>query len=185
MQEGHTKEIELKEDDPKLVNRMLRWCYAHCYDPTPATDDENEYVVNVKMYALADKYGVEDLKRYSITMFRKNMSDIVMSNATTSQIMLDAIQVLYTTTPDSNRGLRDELTRYLRQNMPHLKSNKAFIKLFKSGLADGDFAYDVLQAWMAESEKSMSCCFCIRERANSSGDLFVCDTCGSDCVEGY
>ena len=64
MKEGLSRVIKLEEDDPTMVKQMLESFYSCDYDDSAhSTQSDSEF--NARMYALADKYGIEDLKELS------------------------------------------------------------------------------------------------------------------------
>ena len=56
--------VKLQEDDATLVHEMLVFLYSCNYDHDahPAQDC---YEFNARLYSLADKYGIGDLKEFA------------------------------------------------------------------------------------------------------------------------
>ncbi|KAG7007343.1 hypothetical protein G7Y79_00010g028440 [Physcia stellaris] len=139
-------EINLQEDDPDMVDNMLRFLYTSDY-----RDDANgdrPLLVNAKMYSLGDKYSIEALKELAEYKFSDALDagwDIVS--------FPEVIDAVYNTTPASDRGLRDRLTPVLLEHKEELHEHEGFNSLITGKLADGDFAMDVINAW-TEFEKT-------------------------------
>ena len=143
--EGKSGEITLQEDDPDMVDNMLRYLYTSDY-----RDDANgdrPLLVNAKMYSIGDKYSIEALKELAEYKFSDALDagwDIVS--------FPEVIDTVYNTTPASDRGLRDRLTPVLLEHKEELHEHEGFNSLITGKLADGDFAMDVINAW-TEFEK--------------------------------
>ena len=93
------------------------------------------------MYGLADKYDIPFLKELSKGRFQARLDGVMDIPR-----FLTAVQTIYTTTLGSDRGLRDLVVPVLKKHRSALNKNERFLDLIKSGLADGDFAADVIAA---------------------------------------
>ena len=70
------------------------------------------------------------------------------------------METIYTSTLDSDRGLRDLLVPGLIKHRILLSKNKVFLDLVKSGFADGDFTADVIAALSQLPEEPELVYFC-------------------------
>ena len=100
-------------------------------------------VINVLVYALADKYDVTTLKSLAKHKFEKAMNDCWNADAFSGI----ALQI-YTTTPSSDRGLRDCAKVLMEKHKGALRWNEAFRSLLQAGVPGGDFVLDVIDAWV-------------------------------------
>ncbi len=142
-QEGQTKTITLHDDDPDRVSAML--CFLYTGNYKDSEDHEPSVFWNAGMYALGDKYDIPLLKNLAAIKFKKELRDF---DLTMTLELLEAIKVIYTTTLASDKVLREALTPVLKAYKTALWRDEAFMEVFHSGLADGEFAEDVVDAWV-------------------------------------
>ena len=138
--EGLSGEIDLKDDDPDMVNNMLQFLYTSNYQDN--ADGGRPLLINANMYSIGDKYNIPTLKTLANEKFSAALSagwDIVG--------FPEVIETVYTTTPSSDRGLRDCLAPVLLEHKKELHEHEGFVGLIKNKLADGAFAMDVINAW--------------------------------------
>lgn len=143
-QEGVSCEIELKEDDPAMVEEMLRFLYTSDYKADSGED--YQLSINAKMYAMGEKYSINSLKDLAKAKFSKCLTP-GQDLEEFFDIFLEAVDLVYTTTPASDRGLRDCLTPILAAHKETLRKLPDFVNLIKGQLSDGDFAMDVINVW--------------------------------------
>ncbi|KAJ3551204.1 hypothetical protein NPX13_g11422 [Xylaria arbuscula] len=135
MKEACTGTIDLPDDDPQAVDMMVYYFYHLDYNPPPlqAIQDEeavnktdtndfgddvialcpshSDLVVHAKVYALAAKYLISGLKALSLQKF-----EAATQRDWARDDFLDAVQEVYTSTLDSDRGLRDAVVKTLYQH---------------------------------------------------------------------
>ena len=136
--------VKLPEDDATLVHQMLAFLYSCDYDDAHPT--QHRYEFDARMYALADKYGIEDLKdfaQYKLSLVLPYRWD---SLAFDPPMFVKALRVIYTTTLSSDRGLRDLVIPAIKHHRVKLRNNADFMEMLGSGLDDGGFAADVFDA---------------------------------------
>ncbi|KAL6714137.1 hypothetical protein ACLMJK_008631 [Lecanora helva] len=108
--ESNTRRVELHEDNPAAVKRMLQFCYGIDYDGVMGPDEPGSQVtparLNAEIYVLADKYDVKGLKSVAAAKFTERMNE--RSSLT---LNLDLISFIYSNTTDSNSTLRTETVR--------------------------------------------------------------------------
>lgn len=125
-------------------------------------------IMHAKMYALGSKYGIKSLKDVALGKFKEaamyawNHGDFV-----------EAIGIVYSTTPDGDKGLRDIVTRVLLDHSQVI-SGKQAVEACIRGI-DG-LAYDLWKASSANANMATSgpsCAVCGTARAHS------CYSCGA------
>lgn len=141
-QESLSGIIELNEDDAAIVEKML--CFFYTCEYSDLGENAADAVINILVYAIADKYNIETLKRLAITKFKGTMS----STKFNPNAFPGIVRQIYSTTPSSDRGLRDCAKDITKQQKDSLRLNKAFRNLLQDGILEGDFVLDVLDAWV-------------------------------------
>ena len=151
--------VKLPEDDPILVHHMLVFIYSCDYDDGAHRPTQHPFEFNARMYALADKYGIDDLK--DIAKFSLSLS-LPLLGAFNIPIFVKALRVIYTTTLSSDRGLRELVIPAIKQFMFDLRKNYDFVEMLSSGFGDGEFARDVFDALLEElaQPKTYQCLDC-------------------------
>ena len=147
-QEGASGIIELKEEDPRYAGILLRYFYALDYQID--TGGIPASVAHARVYAIADKYGVGLLKDLARARFALAVRNTV---ATDIADLIAATEVVYATTPSSDRGLRNSIKPKLMEFKQQLRDNNEFMALFVSGLGGGNFAVEMLDAWAGLNPK--------------------------------
>ena len=107
-------------------------------------------VAHARVYAIADKYGVEPLKDLAKARFALAVSNTV---ATGIPSLVAATEVVYASTLSPDRGLRDCLKPKLVEFKQQLRDSDEFMALFGSRLSGGHFAVEVLDAWAGLNPK--------------------------------
>lgn len=113
-QEAANGEIHLQEDKPALVKAMIQYLYHLEYD-LPDSEDSSEkagLVFHAKMYSLADKYNIRGMKAFAQDHFRIR----AQGNCRAKEFPA-AIRIVYKTTVDEDRGLRDVVVDIISMNM--------------------------------------------------------------------
>ena len=116
--EASSQKVELQEDLPTAVERMIRFFYTCDYDdaidttkPKPKYDDKepsDRLQVNAWMYATADKYDVPSLKTLAVEKFAK----LALEASSHPMGLMPATHTVYKhiQLPESDRTLKDILT---------------------------------------------------------------------------
>lgn len=96
--------------------------------PSPVSDEvvdglpvqeDTRMSTHAKMYALADKFGIPDLKDLASAKFvEATVSGVV------SRQFPAAVQTVYTSTPKADRGLRDVIVQRITDNREFLDRNE-------------------------------------------------------------
>lgn len=101
--EGLTGIIDLPDDDPVFVEALLKHCYL-----TPYTQISTELIgsiepimFHISVYAIAEKYGITDLKKAACDSFK-----LLPYDEEKQVQFIKAVRHVYETTPDADCGLR-------------------------------------------------------------------------------
>ena len=154
--EGLEKTITLHEDEPEIIHCMWLWCYGQDYLRDFHSESEplshaKRAVIDAELYAIADKYDVEGLKEAASRELELHLETAlfgVRKDPKDLSDVLEAVEMGYTLTPSSDRGARDAIMKSLGPHYSRLIKNEEFQEFHKSGLADGEFALDLLKTWM-------------------------------------
>lgn len=106
-------------------------------------------MADARVYAIADKYGVGLLKDLAKQNFA---TAITGTTAADIPSFIEAIRVIYTSTLGSDRGLRDCILPKLQELKQQLRDSNEFMDLMLSGLGDGEFEVEVIDAWCGLSQ---------------------------------
>ncbi|KAK3176283.1 hypothetical protein OEA41_007606 [Lepraria neglecta] len=111
--ESKTSTIILDDDDSSTVHRMLTYLYtSDYYDGGPKNSDESEdddvdasivsgLMANVLVYALAEKYNIEEMKLPAFDKFWRLSDAFALPEG-----FPPVVDAVYTTTPDRDRDIR-------------------------------------------------------------------------------
>ena len=108
------------------------------------------------MYASGDKYCCAALKTRSLLNLEQHLCIINLKHQEEVDAVLKAIRIIYTTTPSSDRGMRLTITAFLAKPGREFCRNQDFITLIKSGLDDGQIAFDVIGACTTAEKGTMN-----------------------------
>jgi len=156
--------INLADDDPDTVSRMLSYIYTMNYsdkDPahTPSSDDgsdddeldestvkRSQLRNNVLVYSIADKYGIDGLKNYARNQFERLQSSETLDKS----VLLETAALVYDVTRGDDRALRELITARLTRALDILAGDEEFRQLCQS---NGELCYDMLLAHKRYSEE--------------------------------
>lgn len=172
-QEGKTGEVNLTEDEPEIIDRMLDYLYRLDYSdlppPTPQMC-EGRLTVNACMYALGDKYEIWALKELA-----KQKSIKALEEDWSGESFLTALEIVWTTTPHSDRELRDCFLTAITTHRAELHNREGFMEAVR--------AVDELAADIGDVEwkggNIPSTLFCTQCKGNRQ---IICSQCGRSGV---
>lgn len=131
--------IELPDDFMPSVARMVDYCYLMDYSDGPVLEHggspEPSYVsrahTNAQVYALADKYDIVGLLILAIMKFDVTMEAEFASAPVRPDMahLIAIISLVYNSTPDSNRVLRDRVINYVWKHWKELSPKPEFVEL--------------------------------------------------------
>ena len=124
MQEGLAKHIELPEDNPLLISKMICYCYTTNYEfdweSAVAMGYEDVFIFrlhsHVGMYAMAEKFDLKNLKELAKKKFITTLNDLEPPVNETLTHVLDVACFICSTTLENDRGLRDLVVGYVARN---------------------------------------------------------------------
>lgn len=128
------------------------------------------------MYVLGDKYDIPLLKNLAVINFK---ASLLTFDPSMMRDLIQAIRTVYTMTLESDRALRDALVPFLKAHKNGLRTEEGFMRFFRSGLDDGAFAVDVVDAWAEFGSPGIFHVVTPATAASSSMSGWVCGSCGS------
>lgn len=151
--------VELKEEDPFLIERLLRYCYMLAWSESKMPGEQqwiSRYSTVVMMYAIGDKYDIRGLKQESERRFAVCLREMEWS-VIQIDYFLQAVSLVYTMTSDCDRGLRDQAAVFGRENWGRF----CLVPDFKDNLSRYyDFVSDIITERGAPSEEGKTCISC-------------------------
>ena len=139
---------------------MLVFLYSCNYDDD-ALPSQHPFEFNARMYALADKYGIEDLKDLAKRFFSQWLP-LPRRWVYGTLVFVKALRVIYTTTLSPDRGLRDPVIRAIKLCRVELRKDSDFMEMLGSGMGDGEFAMDVFDALLDLVDPELRAYQCIK-----------------------
>lgn len=125
IQEAQTREINFPAEEEFLIRRLLCYRYTTGYRDEPYDDEITPppdmkapaYVsrlhINAQMYSIGDKYYIPSLKEKAAEKFEAAIWEpkygIYHNGSKLVDEMLKVIPLIYESTPDRDRGLRDRV----------------------------------------------------------------------------
>ena len=161
-----------------MVDRLLDYFYTLSYSdnpgPAPAPvaasasppgeRQAGSLIVNASMYALGDKYDVPPLKDLARGRFAADTK--IQWN---SEDILELVDVVYNTTPETDRSLRDCMREMLREHGKEMFEGQKFKDAVKG---NAYFALDVATAAFS-NRPVLQCCLSSCSR-KADYDFGVC-----------
>ena len=138
LQEAKTDQIDLPDDDPNILFKLINYLYVLNYDngvtlPSPpvqcADYITSQLAIHVSVYFLADKYGVNGLTKlatsYIMTAFKERQSQISspMLDSTRFSNIAPTMEKIYDSVPSTGDVLWCSILAYLKEEW------KSFIKV--------------------------------------------------------
>ncbi|MCJ1245142.1 hypothetical protein MMC30_002343 [Trapelia coarctata] len=142
---SHENKIDLQGDDPKLVEQMVLFLYTARY-PAPLVEKkqraEQDLITDARLYALADKFDIPALKHAVVAAFTKLLHRVSTDEGTTPMTFLtELVPIVYESTPDSDRQLREPLQVFFRSCPWTVLGRKSVMEYAREHT---NFAYDIL-----------------------------------------
>ncbi|KAF5562491.1 ARM repeat protein [Fusarium phyllophilum] len=167
------REIHILDFAPPVVEAMILFFYHFDYD---SKDSSSEMSFHAKVYQIADKYGIEALKKLAATKYRASVEA-----GWEMESFPEAIALTYTTTPSADRGLRDIAVEVAFKHIGPLMGQDAFCGMLSE---NPDVAADVIrfmhgQMGMAKENKCSGCkrVFLIAAIEPRDGPFHFCPKC--------
>ncbi|KAI4092467.1 MAG: hypothetical protein LQ339_007906 [Xanthoria mediterranea] len=181
------KRVNLCDEDPLLVKIMLEFLYTQRCDlsTTFLGDEVGDYDDGddkdckirslddiIALYALGDKYGIPSLCPHASHDFQKTICDLrdTPQRQLIPDILLGCIPQVYTSTPDSDRTLKDFLVKEMihghcssssagpdgKALLEAMEDNAQFRKDMTVGLLEKEKAKEKAKEHDAEFEKALA-----------------------------
>lgn len=139
-QEAQQRKITFEEDEDTLIEQMLLYLYTMKYPQTsPSTNrTAQDMLIDARVYALADKYELVDLKTKAKRAFER-----LLAEHYDDALFRDAATLVYESTLQEDRGLREPLLDILWYNKATL--------LLKPGVQECIMAHEGFKNDVVES----------------------------------
>lgn len=118
--------------------------YLYKCDYPKGTGKDSPLVLHAGMYALGDKYDIGHLKYLAMEYFSE-----ALKGHTFNDDSCNAVAIVCSTTPPSDRGLRDCIAPTMKKYWSELRGKK-FINVLKSNC---DIAIDLIDHCTASTDK--------------------------------
>ncbi|KAK2739466.1 hypothetical protein FQN55_009431 [Onygenales sp. PD_40] len=135
--------VILEEEDPKVIETMIRFMYEYDYQD----DDETTQgvVFHAMVYAAGEKYGIAPLKTHAASKFKGTFVRCFY------EIDLPlVIAAVYTTTVSTDSELRDCFGRVINCHIEELMEDETFIEMLEQYPT---FSVDTLKSMTFKSPK--------------------------------
>ena len=104
MKENRAQQVILNDDVPRVVRLMLDYFYGFDYHINAESSSEmGELELHACVYGIGEKYESTDLKTLAASKFASSATAPTMEYGD----LLQAIRLIYSLTPSTDRGLRD------------------------------------------------------------------------------
>ncbi|KAJ5755166.1 BTB/POZ domain protein [Penicillium manginii] len=134
--ENEEEILSLKEDNPHAMIAMMKFFYQKEYFP-PRDDSLTPLRFLATVYQVADKYLVPQLKEHSIEKFRYVLKkDWNFNDPDNFDDFLSATALIYESTPQSDRGLRDLVVDKALECLSNFGERKGFQELLHNTMCN-------------------------------------------------
>ncbi|KAJ2982283.1 hypothetical protein NQ176_g1484 [Zarea fungicola] len=147
--EGAQRAFSFPEENVQAFARVLRYMYVRSYSDQPDgelnTPDDAELTLDVRVYQLADYFGIDDLQLYSLENFKAKIQRLWMSRG-----FIDCIPVVYALTRDDRCQMRTAVINSIDEHWNELPQD-----LLKKVVHDGgDFSVELVEKLAASKRVS-------------------------------
>lgn len=151
----------MPEDPLPVVQGMVDYLYTGSYDDkrSAASDEIIESTsaakYNARMFALADKYQIDDLQTLSVRKYSNAIGERCVLNT-----FFESVPDVYLTTPDTARALRDAALSFARCHLgTSLQIPDIQMAFDKVSMDVPDFARELLNSFLKAPVRG-SCSTC-------------------------
>lgn len=139
-QESVTGVLDLEDDDPSTVARMINFLYLQDYDESVTNEEASKegygrLLINTMVYIIGDKYDIQPLKNLA----KKKYEAALVTDWNTPSFSA-SLELLYEELPESDICLTSLALHVACKNVEELKNREEFTTLCKSNPA---IAYDL------------------------------------------
>lgn len=129
--------MKIEEEKPEDVAAMLEYLYDDRYTLPPHVPGDNgglyvqQLIHHASLYAMGDLFLIPGLKTVARTNLRRMLESLNATSTAVRIVKSVLVRNIYSSTPGTDRGLRDAICQYLK---PHL-----------AALLEGGFIDDMLK----------------------------------------
>ncbi|EFY89471.1 BTB/POZ domain-containing protein [Metarhizium acridum CQMa 102] len=149
MQEGKTRKFEYSQGSMQAYWRAFEYMYTGKYSEEPCMKlndtDDDELSKDVRVYQLADYFGVDGLKDDALQKFKAKITKLWVT-----ELFVDCIRDVYQSTSDEKCKMRQAVVDVVNQHRSELWQRRPFKDLVREG---GDFAVDLMSKLLVEDEE--------------------------------
>lgn len=130
IQESQLSEIKMNDDDLEALLALLQYLYTYNYKTVSSNTEYKvayEMRFQVKVYAIADKYDIPELKKLATNRFELTLSK--EHKGYESFMFYKVVRDVYTSTPDSDRGLRNLVLKACTKYHDDVLLEPRFVKM--------------------------------------------------------
>jgi len=139
VQESVTKVIELEEEEPPIVERMVQFMYNRDYSDADGSDaTKDRLLINTKVYIIADKFDIPGLKLAAKEKYQE--AKLIEWNCPS---FFESLKLMYENTLATDRLLKEVAIEVVAKHVKELVDREEFGSLCKES---GEIAFDVLKA---------------------------------------
>ncbi|PQE06300.1 BTB POZ domain protein [Rutstroemia sp. NJR-2017a BBW] len=165
--EAVTGEINLPDDHPAILERLIKFLYTGDFDATPSPSEVvaeepsgevgsetvngslDTLTICTRIFVMAEKYDIPALKTLAKTKF-----EAAVSSDWNTSALSESLRLMYDGLPDSDRLLKDVAVAAAAGHVKELVDRGEFVALCKD---NGDIAFDVLKASLSPTRKIKNC----------------------------
>lgn len=176
----------MSEDDPGLVEHMLRWMYkpGRVEIPDDLHSDVSPLGYCAAIARIADQYDVPKLAKAAVAAFRMWLFERPYNYITA--VLLDQVAPIYDLLPENDRRLRDPLVMAIAREYVLIRDKKeslpyrdaAFKFLNEAVKTHSDFASDLVDILNRKTVENMQ----LRPHSNAYGYSKITCSC---CDQGF
>ncbi|EEP81658.1 predicted protein [Uncinocarpus reesii 1704] len=170
-------EVDIEEAEPGVVEAMICFMYNRNYDSSGGPQCRvSPLFLNAQVYSLAERLGIPCLMEKAKEIFKD-----IASTCWDMDDFPPVILEVYTTTPETDRGLRDLIVRTCIANLESLLKKGEFLSVLESC---APFSADIARtlAKISTVQRNIYQCPDCRnqfEASISGGQISYCVHCGS------
>lgn len=153
--ESQSQVVQTNEAPPDSIDKSQELVQRHLHK-------------DLLVYALADKYGVTDLKEKAARHF-----DEMLGHGELSLDIFDIVREVYSTTQSHDRGLRDIVIAKVHSEIQHWTGEMVFMETLAS---EGEFCADLLHYTVKQDMKHYEAALATIEHPG------YCETCSATLI---
>ncbi|KAF7859656.1 hypothetical protein EAF04_008735 [Stromatinia cepivora] len=150
--ESVTGVLDLVDDDPSTVARMINFFYLQDYDDSETNEEAKEgygrLLINTMVYIIGDKYDIQGLK----TLAKRKYEAAIDTEWNTPSFSA-SLELIYEELPESDTCLTSLALQTAGKHVKELKDKEEFASLCKNNPA---IAYDLFTTTASQSPATIS-----------------------------